>query len=524
MRSIVTYFFLALVLDALMPWCLSAADMRPSIVFVLCDDLGYGDVHALNSASKIATPHLDKLASAGMAFTDAHSPSAVCTPSRYGLLTGRYAWRSRLQQGVLGGLSPRLIEPGRMTVASLLKSHGYHTACIGKWHLGMNWAIRAGKQITPLGIETADQVWSADYSAPIGDGPNALGFDEYFGVSASLDMVPYTFIRNTRVTIVPTVDRQFPMVLGESGQQTRRGPAAPDFDAGAVLPTLTRKAVEYIAGRAEGARKGNPFFLYLPLTSPHTPICPSPEWQGKSRLNAYADFVMQTDACIGRVLEALDDERIAGQTLVIVTSDNGCSPAANMDELEAKGHHPSYVFRGAKADIYEGGHRVAFLVRWPGRVHAGALCDRLTCLTDILATCADILGVKLPETAGEDSVSFLPALLGAEHAPARAAVVHHSINGSFAIRDGTWKLAFCADSGGWSEPRPELGDVASLPQVQLFDLGREITERKNVAADRPNEVTRLTALMMKFVSDGRSTPGATRPNSVPVAIWKNRKP
>ena len=258
----------------------------PSILVVLADDLGYGDVRRYNPAGKIPTPNLDRLAAEGMTFTDAHASSAVCTPTRYGLLTGRYSWRSRLQSGVLGGLSPRLIEPGRMTVASLLKQHGYHTACIGKWHLGMDWTLRPGRSIEELGIESRDQVWNVDYARPIANGPNAVGFDEYDGIAASLDMVPYTFIADDRVTALPTEDRDFPLMLGREQGRCRQGPAAPGFDVADVLPELTRKAVDFIERRADDAKRGPPFFLYWPLASPHTPIVPTPEWRGKSGLNA----------------------------------------------------------------------------------------------------------------------------------------------------------------------------------------------------------------------------------------------
>jgi arylsulfatase A-like enzyme len=500
-----------------------AAEPLPNIVFVLCDDLGYGDLRCLNPDGKISTPNFDRLAAAGMIFTDAHSGSAVCSPTRYGLITGRYAWRSKLQQGVLGGLSPRLIEPGRTTVASVLKSKGYHTACFGKWHLGLNWVIREGKQVTELGIETPEQVWNVDYAKPIAQGPNSVGFDEYFGISASLDMVPYTFIVNDRVAALPTVDKEFPMMHGRAGGRTRKGPAAPDFDDHDVLPTLTRKAVEYVENRAAEARRGKPFFMYLPFASPHTPIAPRPEWQEKSGLNPYADFVMQTDAALGQVLAAIDAAGIAGNTLVLVASDNGCSPEAKFDELAAEGHNPNFVFRGHKADIYEGGHHVPLLARWPAKVKAGSRSDRIVCLTDFLATCAGIVGADLPADAGEDSVSFLPALLGKTHAAPRSAVVHHSANGSFAIREGNWKLALCPGSGGWSAPRPGRDDASQLPLVQLFDLSQDIAEQNNLQAEYPEIVARLTALLEKCVGDGRSTPGPPKKNTVAVDIWRAGK-
>lgn len=490
---------------------------RPNVVVILADDLGYGDVRCLNSDGKIPTPNLDRLAAAGMTFTDAHTPSAVCSPTRYGLITGRYSWRSRLKSGVLGGLSPRLIEPGRLTVAQLLKDNGYHTACFGKWHLGMNWRLKPGKAVTELGIEPRGQVFNVEYDQPIANGPNAVGFDQYFGIAASLDMVPYVFIENNRVTANPTDDRDFPMMLGrETGGRCRKGPAAPGFDAADVLPTLTGKAVGYVGERA---RAKQPFFLYLPFASPHTPILPLKDWQGKSRVNPYADFVMATDAAVGEVLRALDKHGLSDNTLVIFTSDNGCSPMADFPTLLKRGHNPNFVFRGNKADIYEGGHRVPFFVRWPGKVKPGSRSGSLVCLTDVFATCAEVVGARVPDGAGEDSVSLLPAL-GLSQGPVRQSVVMHSVNGSFAIRDGRWKLCLCPGSGGWSVPRPGRDDASKLPPVQLFDLSADVGERANRQGEHADVVERLTKQLEKYVADGRSTPGTPQQNTTPVDIWK----
>ncbi len=497
---------------------------RPNVIFILCDDLGYGDVKCLNPAGKIPTPRFDRLAAEGMVFTDAHSGSAVCSPTRYGVMTGRYSWRSKLQSGVLGGLSPRLIEPGRLTVAQMLKDAGYHTACIGKWHLGMDWVKLPGKQVTELGIEPLEQNRNVDYAQPIANGPNAVGFDHYFGISASLDMVPYTFIENDHVTALPTEDRSFEMVLGIAKNTTRKGPAAPGFEAIDVLPRLTERAISTIDARAIASKEQKqPFFLYLPLASPHTPVVATPEWRGKSGLNPYADFVMQTDESIGRIIDAIDRNGLAENTLVIVTSDNGCAPYAGIAEMIRKGHHPSYHFRGAKADIYEGGHRIPFIARWKGVVSPGSKFDRTIFLGDLMATCAEIIGYKLPDTAGEDSFSFLSALRGTPEAPARPAVIHHSARGEFAIRDGRWKLIFGPGSGGWSDPKPGEEPPDALP-VQLYDLETDIGEQRNLASQNPEEVTRLSLLFEKLIADGRSTPGAAQSNAVPITIWKNPRP
>jgi len=497
-------------------------ESHPNIIYILCDDLGYGDVRCFNPAGKILTPNIDRLASQGMIFTDAHSSSAVCTPTRYGIMTGRYNWRSRLKSGVLGGMSPPLIEPGRLTVPALLKQHGYHTAAIGKWHLGMDWTLKPDAPPFGDSIEKGEDGWRVDFTKPIRNGPNSVGFDYYFGISASLDMVPYTFIENDRVVTMPTEDKSFPMMLGRTNGATRKGPAATDFEAEDVLPELTRKAVNYIEQRASAARSGQPFFLYLPLAAPHTPIAPTKEWQGKSGLNPYADFVMQVDEEVGKVFAALDKNGLTQSTLLIFTSDNGCSPQADFPALLAKGHDPSGEFRGTKADIFEGGHRVPFIARWPDKIRAGSTSDQLICLNDLMATCADILGTNLPGNAGEDSISMLPALLGKAKSPSREALVHHSINGSFAIREKNWKLVLGPDSGGWSAPRPGSADARQLPAIQLYDLSKDIGETTNAQEAHPEVVARLTKLLEKYVTDGRSTPVARQANTGDVKIWQRR--
>ena len=485
-----------------------SANARPNIVLILCDDLGYGDVKCNNPDGKIATPSIDRLAAAGMRFTDAHSTSSVCSPTRYSILTGRYNWRSRLQKGVLSGLSPPLIEPSRLTIAEMLHRNGYATACIGKWHLGMDWPRQTSSAKSDANAKKSDE--EIDYKKAILNGPISVGFDHFYGITASLDMPPFTFIENDHVTVVPTVEKKW----------VRKGPAAADFEAIEVLPTLTRKAVEYIAQRTDNARAGKPFFLYLALTSPHTPILPSPQWQGRSGLNQYGDFVMQTDACIGQVIGALEKQQLTDDTLVIVTSDNGCSPAADLKILNEKGHEPSYIFRGHKADIWDGGHRIPLVIRWPGRIAPGTTSGQLACLMDFMATCAEIVGTKMPDNAGEDSVSLLPILLGKSDRPTREALVHHSIDGKFAIRQGRWKLELCPGSGGWGAPRDPQAVKDGLPAVQLYDMSQDIGEQRNLQAERPDVVQKLTNLLKKYVAEGRSTPGTPQKNDVSVNIWK----
>lgn len=504
-RTLSTLLPLLFVLLLTVP-CSGAA--RPNIVIVLADDLGWGDAHCLNANSQIATPQLDRLAAQGMLFTDAHSGSAVCSPTRYGVLTGRYAWRTTLASGVLYGYSPRLIEPGQLTLPQLLKNQGYRTACIGKWHLGLDWQLKEG------GIAHGDKdAWQVDYARPYANGPNSLGFDEFFGISASLDMPPYVFLENDHVTEIPTVEKKW----------IRQGPAARDFEALDVLPRLIDRAVACIDRQAAQSRAGTPFFLYLAFSAPHTPIVPTKPWQGRSRINPYADFVMQTDDAVGQVIGALERNGLTGDTLLFVTSDNGCSPMADLATLKAHGHDPSAGFRGYKADIYEGGHRIPLLVRWPGHVHPGTSSDQLVGLSDLMATCAEAVGVPLPDDAAEDSVSFLPVLQGRQEGRLRESLVNHSINGSFAIRQGRWKLALCPGSGGWSFPRPGLDDVSKLPDVQLFDLAADQSETKNVQAEHADVVVRLAAILEDVVARGRSTPGPVRKHARKIDVRQGIK-
>ena len=479
------------------------AAQKPNIIYVLCDDLGYGDIQCLNpERGKIKTPNADRLAKEGMIFTDAHTGSSVCTPTRYGVMTGRYSWRSHLQSSVLSGISAPLIPPERLTVPGFLRQNGYATGMVGKWHLGMT---------LPLNKKMAakDNAVAYDATKKIEDSPITRGFDTYFGISASLDMPPFAFIENNQFTQQPTVTKKW----------QRSGPAAPDFEAIDVLPTFTKKAVEFIEKQSKQAK---PFFLYLALNSPHTPIVPSKEWQGKSGLGDYGDFVMQTDWALGEVMKAIEKAGIVKNTLVIFTSDNGCSPAAGIDKLQEQGHFPNGDFRGHKADIWDGGHRVPFIVRWPETVKAGSSTQHLTCLTDLMATCAEITGVTLPANVGEDSFSILPLLKG-ENKPVRESVIHHSISGLFALRNPEWKLELCAGSGGWSSPKDAEALKAGLPPIQLYNMISDYKETQNVEAINKPLVDAMSKQLETLVENGRSTPGAKQTNDVPVNIRKAPK-
>lgn len=474
----------------------TASTEKPNVIVILADDLGYGDCSCLNAESKLKTDHIDSLAAEGMVFTDAHSGSAVCTPTRYGLLTGRYAWRTKLKAGVTWGYSDALIRQDRLTLAEVFKKAGYHTACFGKWHLGLGWPRKPGGKEEDV-----------DYDRPLTDGPTHHGFDTFFGISASLDMPPYVYIQDDRVKAAP--DRE----TEDTGKRFwRKGPTGADFDHETVLPTLTQKAVEYIDQRKEK----EPFFIYFPLPAPHTPILPTSDYQGKSNTNEYGDFVLQVDGVVGQIESALESNGIKDNTLIIFTSDNGCSPMADFEELKEFDHDPSHIFRGHKADIFEGGHRVPFIARWPEKIKSSSKSEETVCLTDLMATCAALVKTPLPETAGEDSFDIRDALFGKSRSkPIREATVHHSVNGSFSIRQGRWKLEMCPGSGGWSHPKPKSPGISELPPKQLYDLHADIGEKVNVIEEHPDVAQHLEELLTQYVLRGRSTPGANQKNDGP---------
>ena len=492
-----------------------AAD-KPNVLIILADDLGYGDVQCYNpERGKIPTPHIDRLAAQGMRFTDAHTSSGVCSPSRYTLLTGRYHWRTRLQNGIVGYLERPLIAPDRLTVASLLKQHGYRTGIVGKWHLGWDWNVApeqkplfgGGRGAGAGGATEAHRAaWREYFAKPIGGGPVTRGFDEYFGTDVP-NWPPYCFIENDRTVGIPS--EFLPASKLAKNQASMPGPALAEWQLEGILPALADRACAFIE---RSAKQPEPFFLHLPLTAPHTPIAVAEGWRGKSGLNDYADFVMQTDALVGRVLAALEKSGAAEKTLVIFTSDNGCAPYIGAAELEAKGHFPSGPLRGYKADAWEGGHRVPFIVRWPGVVKADTRCDALVQQSDVIATLAETLGTKLPGNAAEDSVSLLPLLKGGTQ-PVREYAISHASSGLPALRKGAWKIIFGQGGGGFG------AKGGQLPTGQLYDLATDLGETKNLWAEKPELVAELTATMEKLVNDGRSTPGAKQVNDVEVK-WR----
>ncbi|CAA6691734.1 MULTISPECIES: arylsulfatase [unclassified Lentimonas] len=478
----------------------SFAVEQPNIVFIFADDMGYGEVQSLNpERGLIPTPHLDELVSEGMVFTDAHTSSSVCTPSRYSLMTGRYNWRTTRQAGVLNGYSEALIDEDRLTVGELLQENGYDTAMIGKWHLGMTLPVTSGA----LPTQRKPKQTNLDWEGEIQHGPADRGFDYFFGISGSLDMAPYIYLENRR--FVGAADNTAPQA------------DAPGFVRDQVLPELAKRSAEYIKGH-----KGDkPFFLYVPLTSPHSPVLPTKEWLGKSGLNRHADFQMQTDDEIGKIIQAVDDAGLTENTLIIVTADNGTSTqSARIPDLESMGHYSSANLRGSKADILEGGHRVPFIVRWPKVVEAGSTSDATICLTDFIATCADIAGADLADDEGVDSVSFLPALKSEPITTERQGIVHHAISGQFAIRSGDWKLILAPGSAGWTYPAGKTAIDLGLPLIQLYNLKQDIGETKNLQAEYPEKVGELLELLENYVAEGRSTAGPKQMNDAEIDLWK----
>jgi arylsulfatase A-like enzyme len=472
---------------------------RPNIIYILADDLGYGDVSANYPHGKITTPYIDRLASEGMRFTDAHSPSGVSTPTRYGIMTGNYCWRSRMKTGVLQGYGRSLMESGRHTVASLLKEEGYTTAVIGKWHLGLDWQLKDDRELVvdelaprykngnfvsdlPSGI--------IDFSKPPQNGPLRFGFDYSFILPASLDMEPYCYLRNDTLTAPLTgFTEGNDLDTGFTGAFWRAGLMAEDFDFIDVLPAFTRQAVQYIQRSAESKQ---PFFLYFPMPAPHTPWLPTEEFAGRSGAGSYGDFVVMTDFMVGQLLEAVKNAGIEGNTMIILTSDNG--PYWRPDMIEKYGHRAAGTYSGMKADAWDGGHRVPFIVKWPGRIKAGSVSNALTALTNLMATVSDIAGIAPGKLTCNDSYSILPVLLGkSKEVPNQKAIVHHSSRGHFAIRADEWKLIQGKGSGGFSTTPAE--EALMTEEGQLYHMIDDPSETNNLYSIRKDIVDNLSKLL-----------------------------
>jgi len=484
-----------------------AAGQRPNVVYILADDMGYGDLACQNPKSRIPTPSLDRLATQGVRFTDAHAPTAVCTPTRYSVLTGRYSWRSSLKRGVLGPYGRTLIEPGRLTVPMMLRQAGYATACVGKWHLGWQWPTTDGR---PLAYDPRNGTSNVDFTKPIAEGPTTRGFETYFGTDVP-NYPPYCFIENDRTVGIPNA-RSRP-------EFNRPGPMLPGWEWVDIMPELTRRAVKYIEDSAKASPR-RPFFLYFPLTAPHYPIVPAQEFKGKSRAGDYGDFVVQVDWTIGQVLEAIQRAGVADDTLVIFTSDNGPEITGEVrpgcyDRIQQYQHYSMGDLRGAKRDAWEGGHRVPFVARWPGRIQPGTTSGEVICHVDLMATLAALLRIRLPENAAEDSYSVLPALLGEKlDKPIREATVLHSCNGKFAIRQGEWVFIDARTGDDNREPdwlKKERGYEPHSHPGELYNLSQDLSERRNLYAEHPDKVRELKALLERHKRDGRSAPIGVSP-------------
>jgi arylsulfatase A-like enzyme len=520
----------------------SAAE-SPNVVFILCDDLGYGDVKCFGGdRCQIATPAFDRLAREGMRFTDAHANASVCVPTRVAIMTGRYPWRfaPAARGGPWGFLGPRF-PTDQQTLGKLMRGAGYQTAYVGKWHLGTTMHTTDDRPQGPTNV---------DYTKPLHVGPPQYGFDHSFILPGSLDMFPYAFARNNQWVGQVTAQKGWSAF-------NRVGPAAEDFEDTKVLDTFCTEAERFIARMAETSKTPSPFFLYLALTSPHTPVCPSEEFQGKSKLGIYGDFVMETDHCISRVLAALDQHSVADNTLVIATSDHGPAPYAGriakatflqLKELEQAGHHSAGPYRGYKFSAYEGGLRVPFVARWPGETPEGTTCDRLIGLPDLMATLAEITGVELAPSAAVDSVSILPLLKDPSGDPVRESMILESTRARV-VRAGKWKLLLCPGSGcpgnfgntpkqqdAWRDALQAYGkkpksheELLQAPFVQLFDLSADPGETNNLAKARPEVVRELAGILQQNIDNGRSTPGQPQSNGnqniqlmsgVPPVVWK----
>ena len=458
----------------------ATADALPNIILILADDLGYGDPGAYNPESKIPTPHIDALAARGMRFTDAHTTSAVCTPTRYGILTGQYSWRGPLKQGVTWSYDSLIIDTGMATVADLLDRAGYRTACVGKWHLGLGWQT--------------DGAGGVRFDRPLTSGPTDLGFDSFYGIAASLDIPPYVYLRDHHVVQQPT-DSTAGTATGFFDDFWRMGPVSPDFDHYATLHHLTARAEEVIR---EGAAGEAPFFLYFPLTAPHLPWIPRPEFRGRSGVANYGDLTVEVDDVMGRITALVDSLGITDNTLIIFTSDNGSQLSS--ERMARHAHRANGPWRGRKGDIYEGGHRVPFLVSWPGRVKAGTTSGGLVATTDFYATFAELIGRPLSNADRRDSQSFLSQLRGggAGASGGREAMVYHSAKGLFALRAGSQVYVAGRGSGGFLEV-PDTSTTA--PSYQRYDLDRDPGQQRNLAEAADSIGTRLRAELLRVMAE-----------------------
>lgn len=497
----------------------SISTQRPNIVIILADDMGYGDPGCYNDQSKIPTPYMDQLAKEGRLFTDAHAPASICTPTRYGLLTGRYCWRTPLQRSALWSWDPPLIEANRLTLPKMLQQNGYHTAAIGKWHLGWDWPLKGEQYITDeftghtlpetTRLKYGRQI---DFQKAIRSGPIEKGFDYFFGLDTP-NGPPYCFIENDHTVGIPYVWKEKGMfgVLttehsAESAQHERAhpGPAVPAWDLSLITPVITQKAVQYIGKQTDE----QPFMLYLPMPIPHTPIAPTPHFIGKSKAGWYGDFVHQLDWCVGQVRAALAHKGLEENTLLIVTSDNGPAhrDGTNMSgavgSLANYNHNPSRPWRGVKSDIWEAGHRVPFIASWPNHIPANTVSHELISLTDLMRTIAKIIDYEIPEHAGEDSFDIGAALFDKAVEPVRDHLISHSLTGMFAIRQNEWKLILGQGSGGGLHTDKNI--LEDDAPWQLYNMKDDPEEQHNLYYQHPEIAEKLSQFLVDIKQKGRS--------------------
>lgn len=477
----------------------NAVGSKPNVLILYADDMGYGDLGIQNPASKISTPHLDTLARQGMRFTDGHASSAICTPSRYALLTGRYHWRDF--HNIVGAFGASVFKPEQLTLPEMLQESGYYTAAIGKWHLGWDWeALRkpsAGKGRPLKNGNRLVRFDEYDWNQSIPDGPLAHGFDHYFGDSV-INFPPYVWIQDDKVVEAPNtmMSTKGWKPLKEGAWECRPGPMVQGWDPYEVLPEMTRFAVSFLESRQDAEQ---PFFLYFALPSPHAPIVPTEEFEGASNAGPYGDFVVQTDWSCGQLLAALERAGLSDNTIVIFTADNGAEHYAYPRALKYD-HWSSEPFRGAKRDIYEGGHHVPFVVRWPEVIQPGSVSDALVSQVDIMATLGAVIGRELPSGQAADSKSFLPVLKGeTEHA--RHALVHNTWKNAYAMRQGDWVLinAKTGDHNGKHRSAAFEKKRGYVPDdnfpVELYHLKEDPSQASNVAKEYPEKVKSLQALL-----------------------------
>lgn len=482
------------------PFFCHAKENLPNIVIIYVDDMGFGDLAIQNSKSKIPTPNLDQLAREGMRFTDAHSSSGICSPSRYALLTGRYHWRRK--QGIVGSFGKPFFAEDDITLPQVLKSAGYKTAAIGKWHLGWHWPFinkPSGRYNTKKGEKSFYQPQDIDWNKPIKGGPLDHGFDYYFG-DGTINFPPYAWIENDSVIEAPNAVMTMKNIgvdVKEGSWEVRTGPKVEGWNFFDVLPTLTKKSVQWLGEQ----QKQQPFFLYLALPSPHAPIIPNKAFEGKSQAGPYGDFMVQTDWVAGQVMNALKQNGLAENTLVIFTSDNGPEKYA-YQRAEQYGHYSSGDFRGLKRDIYEGGHHVPFIIKWPSKISAGAISNEVISQVDIMATLAAITKRKLPENSAPDSYDISPVLFKQKYqSPLREATVQNTKKDVFALRQGKW--LFINNKNGHHTKAPKSynqqhGYKSFQTGSLLFDLEADPGQRINLHAKYPEKVTAMEKLLNKY--------------------------